>query len=160
WYSASEAGRLEQAFHRALDLADEVGDMPIQLQALWGLWASRRARGLYREALAVAEKYSPLARTSADEASKLLADRILGLTHHHLGNQKTARELSERVLQIGRRTGSALNSEFQVGHEITAATMLTRVLWLQGLPEQATAMLREAIGAAEHSDHWFSMYYV
>jgi predicted ATPase/DNA-binding winged helix-turn-helix (wHTH) protein len=160
WYSASEAGRLEQAFRRALELADEVGDVPIQLQALWGLWASRRARGQYREAMAVAEEYSTLARTSDDEAAKLLGDRILGLTHHHVGNQKTARELSERVLQISRRTGRALNSEFQVGHEITAAAMLARVLWLQGLPDQATAMLQEAIGAAEHSDHWFSMYYV
>jgi hypothetical protein len=64
------------------------------------------------------------------------------------------------VLRVARRTGNALNSEFQVGHEITAATMLTRILWLQGLPDQATAMLQDAIGAAEQSDHWFSMYYV
>jgi predicted ATPase/DNA-binding winged helix-turn-helix (wHTH) protein len=160
WYSASEAGRLERAFHRALELADQMGDVPIQLQALWGLWASRRARGQYREALAVAEKYSLLAEASGDEAAKLLGDRILGLTHHHLGDQRAARELSERVLRVGRRTGNASNSEFQVGHEITAATMLTRILWLQGLPDQAAIMLQEAIGAAEHSDHWFSMYYV
>jgi len=160
WYSASEAGRLERAFHRALELANEVDDAPIQLQALWGLWASRRARGQYREALAVAEKYLLLAKASDDEAAKLLGDRILGLTHHHLGDQRAARELSERVLRVGRRTGNALNSEFQVGHEITAATMLTRILWLQGLPDQAAAMLQEAVGAAERSDHWFSMYYV
>jgi predicted ATPase/DNA-binding winged helix-turn-helix (wHTH) protein len=160
WYSASEAGRLERAFRRALALADELGDVPVQLQALWGLWASRRARGQYREALAVAEKYTILAGESGGEAARLLGDRILGLTHHHLGNQKSARELSEGVLRVGRRAGNTLNSEFQVSHEITAATMLTRILWLQGLPDQATAMLQEAIGAAEQSDHWFSMYYV
>jgi predicted ATPase/DNA-binding winged helix-turn-helix (wHTH) protein len=160
WYSAGEAGQLERAFQRALELADEVGDVPIQLQALWGLWASWRGRGHYRQALAFAERYSMLAQASGDESASLLGDRILGLTHHHLGDQKSARELSERVLRVGRRTGNALNSEFQVGHEITAATMLTRILWLQGLPNQATAMLQEAISAAEHSDHWFSMYYV
>ena len=160
WYSASEADRLERAFRRALALADEVGDVPVHLQALWGLWASRRARGQYREALELAEKYVALARESGDEAARLLGGRILGLTHHHLGNQQTARDLSEHVLRVGRRIGNASNSEFQVSHEITAATMLTRILWLQGFPDQATAMLQEAITAAEQSDHWYSMYYV
>jgi predicted ATPase/DNA-binding winged helix-turn-helix (wHTH) protein len=159
WYSASEADRLERAFHRALVLADEVGDVPVQLQALWGLWASRRLRGQYREALAVAEKYAALAGTSGDEAAQLLGSRILGLTQHLLGDQQAARDLSEQVLRVGRRTGKALNSDFQVSHEITAATMLTRILWLQGFPDQAAAMLQEAIAAAEQSDHWFSMYY-
>ncbi|GGF37480.1 transcriptional regulator [Aliidongia dinghuensis] len=159
WYSASDADRLERAFGRALVLADEVGDVPIQLQALWGLWASRRAGGRYREALVFAEKYTTVARASGDEAARLLGGRILGLTHHYLGDQETARDLSEQVLRIGRRTGNVLNSEFQVSHEITAATMLTRILWLQGLPDQATAMLQEAIAAAEQSGHWFSMYY-
>lgn len=160
WYSAGDADRLGRTFRRALALADEVGDVPIQLQALWGLWASRRARGQYREALVVAKKYSTLAQASNDEAARLLGDRILGLTHHHLGSQVTARELSERVLRDGRRAGHASNSAFQVGHEATAAAMLARILWLQGFPNQATAMLQEAIEAAEQSDHWFSMYYV
>jgi predicted ATPase/DNA-binding winged helix-turn-helix (wHTH) protein len=160
WYSAGEAGRLERTFRRALALADEAGDAAIQLQALWGLWASSRARGQYCEALAIAERYAALARASGDEAARLLGDRILGLTHHHLGNQGTARVLSEHVLWAGRRSGNASGSEFQVGHEITAATLLTRILWLQGFPDQATAMLQEAIGAAEQSDHWFSLYYV
>jgi hypothetical protein len=160
WYSASEASRLERAFRRALVLADDVSDVPVQLQALWGLWASRRARGEFREALVLASKYAALAQGAGDESATLLGDRILALTHHNLGDQNIARELSERVLQVGRRTGNALNSEFQVGHEITAATTLTRILWLQGFPDQATAMLHDAISAAEQSDHWFSMYYV
>jgi tetratricopeptide (TPR) repeat protein len=160
WYSASATDRLEQTFSRALTLADEVGDVPVHLQALWGLWAARRARGQYRESLAIAEKYATLARASGDESARLLGSRILGLTHHQLGNQRTARDLSEQVLQVGRHAGNTLKSEFQVGHEITAATMLTRILWLQGFPDQATAMLQEAIAAAEQSDHWYSMYYV
>ncbi|GLS22961.1 transcriptional regulator [Labrys miyagiensis] len=160
WYSASEADRLERAFRRALALADEVGEVPVQLQALWGLWAARRALGRYREALAIAENYATLAEKAGDEAARLLGGRILGLTHHQLGNQGTARDLSEQVLRVGRRAGNTLNSEFQVGHEITAATMLTRILWLQGFPDQATTMLQQAIAAAEQSDHWYSMYYV
>lgn len=160
WYSASEADRLERAFRRALTLADQVGDAAVQLQALWGLWASRRARARYRDALALAETYATVARTSGDEAAVLLGDRILALTHHHLGEQRTARGLSERVLTVACRTGNALNSDFQLSPEIAATTMLTRILWLQGFPDQAAAKLREAIDAAQRSDHWFSMYYV
>jgi predicted ATPase/DNA-binding winged helix-turn-helix (wHTH) protein len=160
WYSASAADRVERAFRRALKLADHIGDVPVQLQALWGIWASRRVRGQYREALAVAETYETVARASGDEAAILLGGRILGLTHHHLGNQQTARHLSEQVLHVARRTGNALNSEFQLSPEIAATTMLTRILWLQGLPDQASAMLHEAIGAAQRTDHWFSLYYV
>ena len=160
WYSASEADRVERAFRRALTLAEQVGDIPVQLQALWGIWASRRARGQYRGALAVAETYETVARASGDEAATLLGGRILGLTHHHLGNQQTARQLSEQVLHVARRTGNALNSEFQLSPDIAATTMLTRILWLQGFPDQAAAMLDEAIDAAHRTDHSFSMYYV
>ena len=90
----------------------------------------------------------------------LLGGRILGLTHHHLGDQRTARNLSEQVLRVARRTGNELNNEFQLSPEIAATTMLTRILWLQGFPDQAAARLREAVDAAQRSDHWFSMYYV
>lgn len=160
WYSAGEADRLERAFRRALTLADQVGDVSVKLQALWGLWAVRRARGHYREALAVAETYAANAQASGDEVSRLLGARILALTHHHLGHQQTARDLSETVLQVARRTGNAVNSEFQLTPEIAATTILTRSLWLQGFPDQAAAMLHEAIDAAQRSDHWYSMYYV
>ncbi len=90
----------------------------------------------------------------------LLGARILGLTHHHLGHQQTARDLSEQVLDVARRTGNALNTEFQLSPEIAATTVLARVLWLQGLPDQAAATLRQAIEAAQRSDQWFSLYYV
>jgi hypothetical protein len=128
-----------------LVLAEQVGDAHVRLQALWGLRASRRARGLYREALTVAGTYEALARASGDDAAILLGDRILALTHHILGNQQTARRLAEHVLDVARRTGDALNIDFQLSPEIAATTILTRILWLQGFPDQAAAMLHEAI---------------
>ncbi len=80
-----------------------MGGAPVQLrlQALWGMWASRRARGQYREALAFAKTYEALAETAGDPAFMLLGDRILGLTHHYLGDQDAARRLMERVAECG-----------------------------------------------------------
>jgi len=159
WYSASRRDRLEAVFARALELADQVGDVPTRLKALWGMWAVRRARGQYREALTIAENYDVAAKTAGDRAAVVLGDRILGLTHHYLGNQEIARNALERVRRIVRQTGTATNTDFQLGSEVAVPALLARILWLRGFPDQAMAALREAIDAAQRSDHWFSLYY-
>src|SRR5208282_2113784 len=51
------------------------------------------------------------------------------------------------------------DADFQLGSEVAIPALMTRILWLQGLPDQATAALHEAIDAAQRSDHWFSLYY-
>ncbi|MEJ0066579.1 MAG: hypothetical protein WDM85_15170 [Caulobacteraceae bacterium] len=162
WYTPGDPPKTEPAFTRALELSDRVADTPVQfrLQALWGMWASRRARGQYREALAYANRYEALAQAAGDPAFMLLGDRILGLTHHYLGDQESARRSMERVLSVARSTPNPPNTDFQVGPEVAAAAVLPRILWLQGLPDQARAALDSAIEAARRSDHWFSLYYV
>jgi predicted ATPase/DNA-binding winged helix-turn-helix (wHTH) protein len=99
WYTITKPDRMERAFERALDLADGINHAPaaLRLQALWGLWAARRARGQYREALRAATHYQAAATAAGDQAFILLGDRILGLTHHYLGNQQVARKLLEKV---------------------------------------------------------------
>jgi hypothetical protein len=57
WYSTGDVDHLEAAFGRALDLALQLGDAPLQLQALWGSWAAQRARGEFRKALTIVERY-------------------------------------------------------------------------------------------------------
>jgi predicted ATPase/DNA-binding winged helix-turn-helix (wHTH) protein len=160
WYTLSDPDDVERTFSRALELAEQVGEMSVQLQGLWGMWAARRARGQYREALALATRYEAIARIASDQASILLGDRILGLPHHYLGNQETARQLLERVQSDARGAKNARSPEFQLSHEVAAATLLIRILWLQGFPDQAAARLQVAIEAAQQSEHRFSMFYV
>ena len=159
WYSGTRRDRLETAFARALELADQLGEVPARLQALWGMWAVQRARNQYRAALGVAERYAAVAWTTSDQAAVVLGDRILGLTHHYLGNQATAEHALERVRRIVRQTGTATDTDFQLGSEVAVPVLLARILWLRGFPDQAMAVLREAIDAARRSDHWFSLYY-
>ena len=159
WYSGSRRDRLEAAFARRLELADQVGDAAARLQALWGMWAVRRARSQYREALAFAENYDSVARTAGDAAAVVLGDRILGLTHHYLGNQGTAQNALGRVQAIVRQTGTATDTDFQLSSEVAVPALLARILWLRGFPDQAMAVLRDAIDAALRSHHWYSLYY-
>ena len=60
---------------------------------------------------------------------------------------------------ITRQTGTALDAEFQLASAVAVPALLTRILWLQGFPDQAMAALREAIDAAQRVSHWFSLYY-
>jgi len=159
WYSGTRRDRLEAAFARTLELADQVGDAPARLQALWGMWAVQRVGNQYQQALAIAENYETVARTAGDETAVVLGERILGLTHHYLGNQKAAETALERVRTIMRRTGTATDTDFQVGSDVAVPALLARILWLRGFPDQAMAALHESIDAARRSDHWFSLYY-
>ena len=159
WYSASRRDRLEAAFTLALELANQVGDVSDRLHARWGIWATRRARGEYRAALGLAGDYAALAETAGEQADAVLGDRILGLTHHYLGNQAAAGQALERVRTIVRRTGTATDTDFQLTSEVAVPALLARILWLQGFPDQAMTALREAIDASRRADHWFSLYY-
>jgi predicted ATPase/DNA-binding winged helix-turn-helix (wHTH) protein len=159
WYSASRRDRLEAAFARARELADQVGDVSTRLHARWGMWAIRRARGEYRTALALAEDYAVLARTEGGRADVVLGDRIGGLTHHYLGNQAVAGQMLEGVRTIVRQTGTSTDTDFQLTSEVAVPALLARSLWLQGFPDRAMAALHEAIDAARRADHWFSLYY-
>jgi predicted ATPase/DNA-binding winged helix-turn-helix (wHTH) protein len=162
WYTSSDPAKTEPAFARALALSERMDSAPAQfrLQALWGMWASRRARGQYRQALEFAKRYEAVAEAAADPGFMLLGDRILGLTRHYLGDQASARRLMERVQGLARGAPNPPNTDFQLGPEIAAAALLPRILWLQGLPDQASAALNSVIEAARRSDHWFSLYYV
>jgi predicted ATPase len=162
WYSPSGSAKTESVFARALELCDQIEDAPAQyrLQALWGMWASRRAQGRYQDALAFAQTYERVAQTAADSGFELLGDRILGLTWHYLGDQTAAQRLMERVQSAARITRAPPNTDFQLGPEVAAAALLPRIHWLQGRPDQAQAALEAALQVARQSENWFSLYYV
>ena len=88
-----------------------------------------------------------------------LADRILGLTHHYLGHQPSARELTQRALRHAHHLDSSLGLGYQVETPVAMAAQLARILWLQGFPDQAMAAATDAITAARNSGHSFAMVY-
>ncbi len=159
WYSASRRDRLEFVFARALELADRVGDAPSRLHALWGMWAVRRARGEYREALAVAESYEAVARTAGDRAavhSRRQDSRADAPLSRQPGDGPTgAGTGAQDRAPDRRRPCRRLPARVRGGGPGLAG----RILWLQGFPDRAMAALQETIDAAQRSDHWFSLYY-
>ena len=75
WYSANDADGMQDAFTRALEIAEEIDDRSAQLQSLWGMWAMLRSRGAYKRALEIAKRYEDVAIGFGDPQFISLANR-------------------------------------------------------------------------------------
>ncbi len=159
WYSAPENDGVEPAFTRALEIAERIGATDVETQALWGLWAARRGHGDYPAALAMARRYAEAAAEVGDAGAIHLGDRILGLTHHAMGNQAIAREFSERALDQSHHFDPASGIGYQVETPVAIGALQARILWLLGLPDQAMAAAREATEEARNTGHSFPVIY-
>ena len=163
WYSANDTNRMQAAFTRALEISEAIDDRSAQLRALWGMWAVRRSRGEYKDALLVATRYQEVAVAFGDAKFVSLANRILSVNHHYLGDQHLARRLVESVQSQASQSGPhkvrSANNDFQLDRNVAMTTLLARIRWLQGFPDQAAAGAREAIEAALKTRHVLSLGY-
>jgi predicted ATPase/DNA-binding winged helix-turn-helix (wHTH) protein len=163
WYSANDADGMQDAFTRALEIAEEIDDRSAQLQSLWGMWAMLRSRGAYKRALEIAKRYEDVAIGFGDPQFISLANRILSVNHHYLGHQDVALRLVASVqshaTQSGLRKTRSANHDFQLDRDVAMTTLLARINWLQGFPDRAAAGAREAIEAALATRHVLSLGY-
>jgi predicted ATPase/DNA-binding winged helix-turn-helix (wHTH) protein len=159
WYALNDADQMEDAFTRALALSEKIDDRVAQLQSLWGIWAVRRSRGHYKAALAIATRYEELAAAFGDSKFVSLANRILSVNHHYLGNQDRARSLVEAVQSKAPQQVRSVNNDFQLDRHVAMTTLLSRLQWLQGFPDQAAGLAREAVEAALKTRHMLSLGY-
>ena len=163
WYSANDVDRMQDAFTRALEIAEEIGDHSAQLQALWGMWAALRSRGAYQAALGVAKKYEEVAVGFGDPKFVSLANRILSVNNHYLGRQDQALCLIASVQGEAARSdpdrGGSANNDFQLDRSVAMTALSARIAWLQGFPDRAAAAAREAVEIALRTRHVLSLGY-
>jgi hypothetical protein len=107
----------------------------------------------------MARRFADDAEGTGDVGAMHLADRILGLTHHYLGHQPIAHEITQRALRHAHHLDSSLGLGYQVETPVAMAAQLARILWLQGFPDRATAAATDGITAARESGHPFAMVY-
>ena len=159
WYLGPGSPAMEATFDRALEIADRIGATAVQTRALWGMWAARRGRGDNLAALEFARRYADVAVSTGDPGATHLADRILGLTYHLLGQQPVARDFTERALRQPHLLDPASRVGYQVETTVAMGAQLARILWLTGLPDQAVVAARGAVTAARNSGRSFPICY-
>lgn len=157
WHVSGPGPAMASAFRRALDVAERTGDVTRQMQALWGLWSERNVFGDYRGAARLAEQYESAAYGAGDPAELVVSDRMLALSCHFVGQQAKARQHAERIL-----AGAAANPDraqlgsFQFDLRVGTGAVLSRILWLQGRPDQAMRAACSAVDAAFELGHTLS----
>lgn len=142
--------RTRAAMRRALELADQLGDVSFQQKALTGIASERLTGGHYSEGLEWAREFE----RRFDHSNPGLCSRVLGhcLQHNGLFAQSTA-----RIADAYRRTKPAVitihNSGVQYDERMVFATQLSRNLWIQGYSDQSLQIVRECIDHAVTIDH-------
>ena len=122
------------AWTTVLDIAEDLADTEYQLAALWGLWLLRITRREVRTALALAERFCGVA---TDPVDRLRGERMTGTSLHYLGDQASARRILEGVLSRLAPARLSRTIPFQYYDHRSARMILSRILWLQGFPDQA-----------------------
>ena len=141
------------AWSRALDLAQELGDTEIQLQARYGLWLFSLRRGHYSEALRYATEMMTLATEAKDDQAVATAQRIAGVSRHSLGNHAEGRALIERALIWFEQNRPQQTFRFGLDQHAAGLAYLARILWVQGYTNDAVKIANLAVERALALDH-------
>jgi hypothetical protein len=145
---------------KALVIAVNLDDAEHQMRSLWGLWHFHISSGEQRAALTVAQRFHALAETRSDPYDCLIGERMIGTSRHYLGDLASARHHLERVLDHD--VASVKKSRiirFEGGGDRWAQvrTFLARIMWLQGLPDQAMHIAETGIENVRATNHAVSL---
>lgn len=134
-------------FGRVLALAEQLGDVEQHVNALYSICVGSMGQGRYTSVAKTVERIRALLDDSSDPLSVLLADRLMVLAHHYLGRHESARVLAAKVKNY---PAQASHGWFigQVPRSVSMGIVEARILWLQGLGDQAVVAARHAVECA------------
>jgi class 3 adenylate cyclase/tetratricopeptide (TPR) repeat protein len=141
-----------QVFERALELADEAHDLPMQLPALFGLWAGHHIAGTGSGELA--KRYAALAETQTETGPSLIGLRMLGLERFYEGRFEEALDLINKALDIYDPVAHReLTHRFGHDPRASSANYKAWALWHLGFPDQAAQTFDENLRWTREVNH-------
>ena len=146
------------SWRAVLRIAEEIGDIDHQLQALWALWVDCKNGGRPRDGLALADRFVALAVKSDQPANRFVGERIRGKSLHMLGRHTEARICIERMLEHhvpSAESGHFLRAYFD--QKIIAYNTIARISWIDGHQERALKEVEDNIQRAADLGHRLSM---
>jgi tetratricopeptide (TPR) repeat protein len=141
------------AFTRGLELAEALGDPHSQLPLLRGLHIYLTRIGDFHRALEVGRRSKTVAEGLNDNVSTMMADWMLGVAHHLIGNQADAMAHCESAMTRVPATRWSNLIRLGYDHRVIALVTFTRALWLRGYSERAVEVARYTVKEAELLGH-------
>lgn len=148
-FTLGNRGGVQEALEHALALAEGLNERMHQFRILCGLFMFQRRTGEFEKLLPIARQAEAIATSLGGAAPSVVAQAMLGVSHHLNGNLAEAL----RTLNLVRDAPvdpSALMSFY--GFHRDAEVLIARTLWLQGFPDQAAATADHANRADEPKD--------
>ncbi len=150
-YAAPETG---EAFRRASQLAEQLGDDVQRTSAFYGLWAYYCSLGENRVAEALAARLVRLANEVGDRNVAVIAGRALGTSRYLLGDQAGGRAEIEASLQLhDTAVHRPLVHRFGQDQHVAGLATLSVIDWIEGYPDRAQRTSLAAVEAALASKH-------
>jgi predicted ATPase len=156
-FTTGNREEVRSALTRGLELAESLNEPYHQLRLLGGLNIFLTRIGDFRSALKVAQQSEIVAKALAVPAAAALADCMLGVAHHLIGNQASARAHCEAAAVRPLASHRINMIQFGCDHRTRALVALARTLWLQGYPDQAVKVARQTIHEADQFKHPVSL---
>lgn len=141
------------SIERGLTLARALGSLPHELRLLAGLNIFQTRIGNFSVTVDIAERSIDVAAKMGDTAAMAMAEWMLGVACHLVGNQAGAQRHCENGLALVAHTRGINTVCFGYDHRIRALVALARALWLRGSPERAVAVAWQAVQEAEILGH-------
>jgi tetratricopeptide (TPR) repeat protein len=144
-----------QAYTRARELCQQVGETPQLFQVLQGLWFFYLMRMELQTAREFGEQLLTLAQQVGDPALRVEAPYALGNTLNYLGELTTAQAHFVQGITLYDRQQHRSHAGLDPGvacHYYAAVT-----LWWLGYPDQALQRSHEALTLAQELAHPFSL---
>jgi len=152
-FTRGNSDRVRLALERSLRVAEELEDVTCQVQLLGSLQIFHERIGEFVVSLDIAQRSADLAAKIDDPATTAVANSMVGLCRHLVGDQAQARTLLEAAIRGA--PGSLQASTIYLGfdHRNRASIALARTLWLLGHPDQAVLAAQSTVEEARRLDH-------
>jgi hypothetical protein len=137
YYTRGVVPEVRIAWTTTLEIAERLNDAEFQLQALHGLALYHVSNAEYSISLAFGQRFCVLAER---HAVQLVGDRMVAVNLQLTGDQRGAREHIELARPVPSVHGSHI-VRYQYDHRLMSQLTLSRILWLQGYPDQAMQMV-------------------
>ena len=155
-YAAPE---VVQAYTRARELCQQVGETPEHFPVLYGLWVFYIARAEHQTAMELGEQCLQLAQRVQDEALLLVAHLAIGVSWFYLGNPALACTHLEHTIALYDPAQHHVLAYRYGGIDpgIVGFGYYAWALWLRGYPAQARAQSARALSLAQQLAHPYTL---
>jgi predicted ATPase/DNA-binding winged helix-turn-helix (wHTH) protein len=152
-FTEGSSERIRAEFDKALTFAKRREDAYQQLRLLSGLSMYLHAIIDVEGALEVALRSEAVAEKTGNPADAVIADSMLGVAYHGLGDQRRAQEHLEKAARSSPYARQFNTTQYLFDVRTLSLILLTRSYWFSGNLDQAIRYAEMTIEEAERSDH-------